>query len=42
MPDRVFIRDLAQLQEFLKLARAKEEYFDHVMDKAIRGAKARI
>ena len=30
--NRVFIRDIEQLREFIKLHKRKEEYFNHVMD----------
>ena len=29
---RVFIEDIEQLREFIKLHKRKEEYFNHVMD----------
>ncbi len=31
--DKVFIKDIKQLREFIKLEKNKEEYFDHIMDK---------
>jgi hypothetical protein len=40
--DRVFIKDIAELREFIKLQRDKEDYFDHVMDRIMaRKARAR-
>ena len=31
--EKVFIKDIEQLREFIKLEKTKEEYFDHIMDK---------
>jgi hypothetical protein len=40
--DRVFIKDIDAIREFITLQKQKEDYFDHVMDKIMaRKAKAR-
>jgi hypothetical protein len=40
--DRVFIKDINELREFIKLQRQKEDYFNHVMDRILaRRAKSR-
>ena len=32
---RVFIKDITELKEFIKLHKRKEEYFNHVMDEIV-------
>ena len=39
--DRVFIKDIEAIKEFIHLQKQKEEYFNHVMDK-IMAKKARL
>jgi len=40
--DRVFIKDIDAIREFIQLQRSKEEYFNHVMDRIMaRKAKSR-
>jgi len=34
--NRVFIRDVEEIREFIKLQRNDEEYFDQVMKKLMR------
>jgi len=34
--DKVFIKDIKELREFIKLELNKEAYFDRIMDKAMR------
>lgn len=38
--DKVFIKDIEQIREFIQLQREKEEYFNHVMDKIMTRKRA--
>ena len=41
--DRVFIKDIEAIREFIHLQKQKEDYFNHVMDRIMaKKAKARI
>jgi hypothetical protein len=38
--DSVFITDIKSIKEFIQLQREQEDYFDHVMDRAMSKRKA--